>query len=156
MVGAIAGGLLFGWASDRIGRRRAMAVAATGAALMVPLWAFAPNTVLIVLGAFCMQFMVQGAWGVVPAHLNELTPGPLRGFFPGFAYQLGVLCSSSITYFEALLGEHMTYATAMGSLAALVSLTAAVTIGLGPEAKGVSFRRTNDGAVQAADEQPLG
>jgi SHS family lactate transporter-like MFS transporter len=142
MVGAIAGGLLFGFVSDRIGRRRAMAIAACGAVLIVPLWVFAPSTPLIVLGAFCMQFMVQGAWGVVPAHLNELTPGPLRGFFPGFAYQLGVLCSSSVTYIEALLGEHMTYAVAMGTLAAGVSLAAALAVSLGPEAKGVSFRKT--------------
>jgi SHS family lactate transporter-like MFS transporter len=140
MVGAIAGGLLFGWISDRIGRRRAMTVAALCAALAVPLWVFAPSTPLIVLGAFLMQFMVQGAWGVVPAHLNELSPGPLRGFFPGFAYQLGVLCSSGITYIEALLGEHMTYASAMGILAAAASGTAAVIIWLGPEARGISFR----------------
>jgi SHS family lactate transporter-like MFS transporter len=148
MVGAIAGGLLFGWISDRIGRRRAMAIATIGAVLVVPLWVFAPTTPVIVIGAFCMQFMVQGAWGVVPAHLNELTPGPLRGFFPGFAYQLGVLCSSSIVYLEARLSEHMTYAVAMGTLAAGVSIAAAVAVSLGPEAKGVSFRKAPDGVSE--------
>jgi len=141
MIGAIAGGLVFGFFSDRVGRRRAMATAAVCGALLVPLWVFAPSTPLIVLGAFLMQFMVQGAWGVIPAHINELSPGPLRGFFPGFAYQLGVLVASSITYIEAVLGEHFTYASAMGGLAAALLLLGAVVITLGPEAKGVSFRK---------------
>jgi len=142
MVGAIAGGLLFGFISDRRGRRGAMVTAALCGALLVPLWVFAPSTPLIVVGAFAMQFMVQGAWGVIPAHINELSPGQLRGFFPGFAYQLGVLLASSITYIEAVLGEHFTYAQAMGILAAAMLLTAAVVIALGPEAKGVSFRKS--------------
>ncbi len=141
MLGAIGGGLSFGLLSDRIGRRRAMVGAALGGLLVVPLWVFAPSTPLIVLGAFLMQFMVQGAWGVIPAHLNELSPGSLRGFFPGFAYQLGVLAASSITYIEAVLGEHFSYAQAMGLLAAAVLLIDALVIALGPEAKGVSFRK---------------
>ncbi len=139
MLGAISGGLLCGLLSDRAGRRRAMATAAMCGALLVPLWVFAPTTALIVAGAFLMQFMVQGAWGVIPAHINELSPGPLRGFFPGFAYQLGVLFASSITYIEALLGEHFTYAQAMGLLASSVLVLAALVIMLGPEAKGVAF-----------------
>src|SRR5262249_40631364 len=141
MVGAIVGGLVFGFWSDRVGRRRAMATAALGALLVVPLWIAAPGAVLIGLGAFLMQFMGQGAWGVIPAHLNELSPGALRGFFPGFAYQLGVLCASSITFFESLLGEHFTYAQAMGALAAAVMLGGAIVIFLGPEAHGVTFRK---------------
>jgi SHS family lactate transporter-like MFS transporter len=141
MLGAIGGGVLCGLLSDRIGRRRAMVSAALMGVLVVPLWVFAPNTPLIVLGAFLMQFMVQGAWGVIPAHLSELSPGQLRGFFPGFAYQLGVLIASIITYVEALLGEHFTYAQAMGLLAATVLLADALVIALGPEAKGVSFRK---------------
>jgi SHS family lactate transporter-like MFS transporter len=142
MIGAIAGGVLFGLFSDRSGRRRAMATAALCGVLLVPLWVFAPSTPLIVAGAFLMQFMVQGAWGVIPAHINELSPGPLRGFFPGFAYQIGVLIASSITYIEALLGEHFTYAQAMGLLAAGMLFIAAIVIALGPEAKGVSFRKS--------------
>jgi SHS family lactate transporter-like MFS transporter len=144
MLGAIGGGVSFGLLSDRIGRRRAMVSATLAGVLLVPLWVFAPSTPLIVLGAFLMQFMVQGAWGVVPAHLNELSPGALRGFFPGFAYQLGVLAASSITYIEALLGEHFTYAQAMGLLATAVLLIDALVIALGPEAKGVSFRRSRE------------
>jgi SHS family lactate transporter-like MFS transporter len=141
MIGAIVGGILFGLFSDRSGRRRAMATAALCGVLLVPLWVFAPSTPLIVAGAFLMQFMVQGAWGVIPAHINELSPGPLRGFFPGFAYQIGVLIASSITYIEAVLGEHFTYAQAMGLLAATMLFIAAIVITLGPEAKGVSFRK---------------
>jgi SHS family lactate transporter-like MFS transporter len=141
MVGAVLGGVLFGLLSDRFGRRRAMVAAALGGLLFVPLWVFAPSTLLIVAGAFMMQFMVQGAWGVIPAHLNELSPGALRGFFPGFAYQLGVLAASSITYIEAVLGEHFTYAQSMGLLAAGVLAGGAVVIVLGPEARGVSFRK---------------
>ncbi len=145
MVGAIAGGVLFGLFSDRHGRRRAMVTATLCGVLLVPLWVFAPNTPLIVLGVFLMQFMVQGAWGVIPAHINELSPGSLRGFFPGFAYQFGVLLASSITYIEAVLGEHFTYAQAMGLLAAALLLIAALVIGIGPEAKGVSFRKVQAG-----------
>ncbi|MFI5306317.1 MAG: MFS transporter [Polyangiales bacterium] len=141
MLGAIAGGLTFGWLSDRHGRKRAIATAAVGAALMVPLWVFAPSTPLIAVGAFAMQFMVQGAWGVVPAHLSELSPAAVRGFFPGFAYQLGVLCSASVTYLEALLAEELTYAKAMGLLALCVSLLSAAAVAVGPEARAISFRK---------------
>jgi len=83
--------------------------------------------------------MVQGAWGVIPAHINELSPGALRGFFPGFAYQLGVLASSSVAYVEARLAERFSYAAAMGILAAVVLLVGAIVIAVGPEAKGVAF-----------------
>ena len=83
MLGAIAGGLIFGYFSDRKGRRRSMVTALSLGILLIPLWMFAPNLPLIFLGAFLMQFMVQGAWGVIPAHINELSPDQLRGMFPG-------------------------------------------------------------------------
>jgi SHS family lactate transporter-like MFS transporter len=139
MVGAIAGGLLFGHLSDRWGRRRAMVAAIALAFLLVPLWIMAPARALVIAGAFGMQFAVQGAWGVIPAHINELSPPSLRGFFPGFAYQVGVLCASSITYVEALLAEHFSYAQSMGMLAGAVLLLGAVVVALGPEAHGVAF-----------------
>ena len=139
MAGAIFGGLAFGWYSDRRGRRRAMVTATLLAALLTPLWILAPNLSLIALGAFLIQFMVQGAWGVIPAHINELSPASLRGFFPGFAYQLGVLCASSIGYVEAVLGEHFSYAPSMGILAATALLAGAAVIALGPEAHAVKF-----------------
>ncbi len=141
-IGAVIGGLCFGYYSDRRGRRRSMITAALCALLMVPLWIAAPSAALIALGAFLMQFFVQGAWGVVPAHINELSPGNIRGFFPGFAYQIGVLIASSITYIEAVLGEHFTYAQSMGVLASMVMVGGAIVIFFGPEAHGVPFRKT--------------
>jgi MFS transporter, SHS family, lactate transporter len=142
MTGAICGGVTFGWYSDRKGRRWAMITAALLGIIAIPLWVFASKLALISAGAFVMQFMVQGAWGVIPAHINELSPSALRGFFPGTAYQLGVLIASNIGYVEAILGEHLKYATSMGALAALVLGIGALVIYLGPEAKGVSFTRT--------------
>ena len=143
MLGAIVGGLIIGYTSDRIGRRRSMITAALLAVCVIPLWVFAPNRALVMTGAFLMQFMVQGAWGVIPAHINELSPPLVRGFFPGFAYQIGVLIASSIGYVEALLGEHFTYAAAMGGLAAAVFILGSIVIGAGPEAKGISFVKSH-------------
>jgi SHS family lactate transporter-like MFS transporter len=139
MLGAIVGGLIIGNLSDRFGRRRSMIAAALLAVCVIPLWVFAPSSALVMVGAFLMQFMVQGAWGVIPAHINELSPPLVRGFFPGFAYQIGVLIASSIGYIEALLGEHFSYAAAMGGLAATVFIVGSIVIWAGPEAKGISF-----------------
>ena len=139
MVGAIVGGVLFGFFSDRIGRRRAMIIAVVLALLLIPLWIFAPSTWVIILGAFLMQFMVQGAWGVIPAHINELSPDAIRGFFPGFAYQIGVLCASSITYLQARFAQHFTYSVVMGASMAVVLVVGAIVIGFGPEKRGVMF-----------------
>jgi len=139
MFGALLGGLAIGFFSDKVGRKRAMVTAALGGLAVVPLWIAAPNIALIVAGGFLMQFFVQGTAGVIPAHMNELTPGNLRGFFPGFAYQIGVLCASTITYFEAVLGEHLTYAQAMGTMGAVVLLLGSFVFALGPENKGVAF-----------------
>src|SRR5262249_18716157 len=123
--------------------RRAMITSALAGIVVVPLWIAAPSTALVVLGAFLMQFCVQGAWGVIPAHINELSPGHLRGFFPGFAYQLGLAAAASIAFIEAVLAEHFTYAQSMGVLAAAVLGIGAIVIGLGPEAHGVTFRKTD-------------
>ncbi len=139
MVGAILGGLVFGLFSDRRGRRRSMVAAVIGAVVLIPLWIYAPTVGWLAVGAFLMQFMVQGAWGVIPAHLNELSPGALRGFFPGFAYQLGVLLASTVGYIEALMASRLGYAGALALLAAVVLLVGAVVIAAGPEAHGVSF-----------------
>ena len=146
MLGAIAGGLLFGFYSDRHGRRRAMVTAVIAALLLIPAWVMSSTVMLIVPAAFLMQFMVQGAWGVIPVHLSELSPGELRGFFPGFAYQLGVLFASSITLIEAVLAKHLTYAQSLGLLAGIVLLIGIPVIGLGPEARGVAFGRQPTGS----------
>ena len=142
MLGAMAGGLIVGFFSERLGRRRSMILAATAGLFVIPLWMFAPSEALVVTGAFLMQFCVQGAWGVIPAHINELSPPLVRGFFPGFAYQTGVLIASSVNYIEAVLGAHFTYAQAMGGLAAAVFVFASIAIWAGPEAKGVAFVRS--------------
>lgn len=138
-IGAICGGLTFGAYSDRIGRRRAMITAALLGVVAIPLWILSPTTVLLIAGGFAMQFMVQGAWGVIPAHINELSPGQLRGFFPGLAYQVGVLIASTISYIEPVLGERFSYTQSMGVLAAAVLSIGALVIYFGPEAKGVQF-----------------
>jgi len=144
MFGAICGGLAFGYFSDHKGRRRAMITAILLAAAVIPLWVFAPNLPLILLGGFLMQFMVQGAWGVIPAHINELSPDQLRGFFPGLAYQFGVLIASGSAYFEARMAHSMTftYAQAMGLFAATVLLLGALVVRLGPEEHRVEFGRS--------------
>lgn len=139
MIGALSGGIFFGHMSDRMGRRRSMLTAVTLAVVLIPLWILAPNFGVIAFGAFLMQFMVQGAWGVIPAHITELSPNQLRGFFPGFAYQLGVLCASSIGYIESSVGEHLTYSTSM-SLAMLVVIVCLwMIIKSGPEEHGKVF-----------------
>ena len=143
MVGAIIGGLLVGLYSDRYGRRRAMVTSALLAFLLIPAWVFAPTTAWIVVGGFGMQFMVQGAWGVIPAHTNELSPGALRGFFPGLAYQLGVLIAAGSATVEAALTRHFTYAQAMGGFAAVSFLLGAVVILAGPEAHRVRFGKAS-------------
>ena len=138
-VGAIAGGIIFGHYSDRIGRRRSIITALILAILCIPLWAFAPTIPLLILGAFLLQFMVQGAWGVVPAHINELSPNSVRGFLPGFAYQVGILIAGSVVYIEPLLAEHMTYAKAMAVTALIVFAGGAFATWLGRERPGVLF-----------------
>jgi SHS family lactate transporter-like MFS transporter len=139
MVGAILGGLLFGHLSDLHGRKKMMALAVILAIVLIPLWLLANGSFLISLGAFGMQFMVQGAWGIIPAHINELSPGSLRGFFPGFAYQIGVLIASAIVYVEALLAQYVSYSTSMEILAGSVLVLAAIVILAGPEARGIHF-----------------
>ena len=106
---------------------------------VIPCWAFSPTLGLILLGAFLMQFMVAGAWGIVPAHINELSPGAVRGFFPGMAYQLGILISSASAYLEARMAQHMSYAQAIGLFAAMALALGAVVVRSGPEAHRVSF-----------------
>jgi MFS transporter, SHS family, lactate transporter len=139
MVGAITGGIVFGHISDRIGRRRAIVIALVLAILVIPIWAYAPSVAVLVAGAFVMQFMVQGAWGVIPAHITELSPDSVRGFLPGFAYQCGVMLASSVPYIEPLIAEHTTYANSMAVIAATVFAGGAIAAWFGRERGGVVF-----------------
>src|ERR1700728_3544800 len=104
-IGALLGGILFGTWSEKIGRRKAIVTAALLSIPVIPLWAYSHTVLMLALGGFLMQFMVQGAWGVIPAHLNELSPPAVRGTFPGFAYQLGNLLASRNAVLQAKLVE---------------------------------------------------
>lgn len=139
MIGAIIGGVLTGLYSDRIGRRRAMITALAIAILLIPLWAYSPSVSLLYLGAFLMQFMVQGAWGVIPAHLAELSPDSVRGFLPGFAYQCGVLLSSSVVWIQAIYAQRTNYAAAMAFTAVTVFTAAIIATAVGRERRGTEF-----------------
>ena len=138
-VGALVGGIVFGLISDRYGRRRSMVAALLLAVLAIPLWAYAPTTGGLVLGACLLQFMVQGAWGVIPAHITELSPDSVRGFLPGFAYQCGVLLAGSVAYIEAVFAQRTSYANAMALTALTVFVVAAVVAALGPERRAARF-----------------
>jgi len=128
MVGAVLGGLAFGYYSDRSGRRRSIMTAIGCALVVVPFWIAGLSPLATLFGVFLMQFFVQGAWGVIPAHINELSPGHLRGFFPGFAYQI-----------ESTLGEMFTYREAMGGLVAAVLVGGFLVTWFGSEAHGITF-----------------
>jgi SHS family lactate transporter-like MFS transporter len=138
-IGAILGGILFGHLSDKWGRRRAIISAFILGAMVIPVWAYAPNQFLLVVGAFMMQFMVQGAWGVIPAHLAELSPNSVRALLPGFAYQCAGLIASSVVYIEAVYAQKTSYATAMALTAISVFTLASIMAALGRERHGHTF-----------------
>jgi MFS transporter, SHS family, lactate transporter len=142
--GALLGGILFGTWSERIGRRRAIVIAALLAIPVIPLWAYSHSVVMLAAGGFLMQFMVQGAWGVIPAHLNELSPPAVRGTLPGFAYQIGNLLSSRNSVIQAKLAETRyggSFAPVLAWTVLLIaSLVALVTI-CGRERRGADLTK---------------
>src|SRR3984893_10613821 len=140
-VGAIIGGISFGSLSERFGRRRIIIIAAVLSLVVLPLWAFAASAVWLAIGAFLMQVMVQGAWGVIPVHLNELSPDDARGTFPGFVYQLGNLIASFNATLEAGIAAHYggNYALALAIVAGTVAVAIRILTAFGIEAKGVAF-----------------
>ncbi|HEY7898703.1 MAG TPA: MFS transporter [Gemmatimonadaceae bacterium] len=145
-VGAITGGLLFGALSQRVGRRKAIVFGALISLPIIPIWAFSATPVLLGIGAFLMQVAVQGAWGVVPVHLNELSPDEVRGTFPGFAYQLGnLLAAGNATIQAGFAADHGgNYALALGLVAAIAAVVIAALTYFGPEQHGVRFGGAND------------
>jgi SHS family lactate transporter-like MFS transporter len=145
-VGALLGGILFGTWSEKIGRRRAIVIAALLAIPVIPLWAYSHTVPMLALGGFVMQFMVQGAWGVIPAHLNELSPPAVRGTFPGFAYQLGNLLSSRNVVIQAKLAEQRyggTFAPVLAWTVLIIAALVAVVTGSGRERRGIDLSNTS-------------
>ena len=145
-IGALLGGILFGTWSERIGRRKAIVIAALLAIPVIPLWAYSHTVPMLALGGFLMQFMVQGAWGVIPAHLNELSPPEVRGTFPGFAYQLGNLLSSRNVVIQARLAENRyrgMYPPVLAWTVVLVATLVAVVTWSGRERRGTDMTDTN-------------
>src|SRR6201992_74171 len=135
-VGAIAGALVIGHYSDRLGRRLAILLALAICAVSIPLWAFGSTIAMLALGSFVMQFGVQGAFGVIPAHLNELSPSSVRSLFPGVVYQLGMLLGAPSVCIEYALQRHFGYRWALTGFEALVIVGLMVIYALGPERRG--------------------
>jgi MFS transporter, SHS family, lactate transporter len=145
-VGMICGGTVVGYLSQHWGRRRVIILSATFGMLLIPLWIFAPSTALLVVGGFLIQFMVQGAWGVVPVHLNELSPPDFRGTFPGLAYQLGNFAAAYAAQQQAWLAtnffganENPNYALTMALVQCFVFLAIILLAAIGPEKHGREF-----------------
>ncbi|WP_038787149.1 MFS transporter [Burkholderia pseudomallei] len=143
-IGAIVGGLTFGWLSERIGRRRAIFIAAMIALPVLPLWAFSTGALALAAGAFLMQISVQGAWGVIPVHLNEISPDEIRATFPGFVYQLGNLLASGNATLQAQFAvDHgNNYGMALAAVAGIVAVVICVLIVFSRERRGIDMTQT--------------
>jgi MFS transporter, SHS family, lactate transporter len=139
-IGAIVGAVLVGQLSEKIGRRYAVMAALTLCLLSIPAWAFGSTLLALVLGSYFMQTGVQGAFGVIPAHLNELSPDAIRGLFPGFVYQLGVLFASPVLPVQNLLQRRFGYPWALASFEGCVIVCLLLIFGFGPENHGRNFK----------------
>ena len=149
-IGAILGGLLFGSISQRLGRRYAIVLGAVLSLLVLPLWAYSATPVMLALGAFLMQFLVQGCWGVVPAHLNELSPQDSRATFPGTVYQLGNLFAAVNLPLQAAMARSLgSYAISLVIVAGLAALGVAVLALAGREARDVDMQLAAEHAAKA-------
>ena len=138
-VGAVIGAVIFGWFSERIGRRYSMLAALAVAVVVMPWWAFGATLAAVAAGAFVMQMGVQGAWGIIPVHLNELSPAMVRGLLPGFTYQIGILLAAFTPSIEFALQKRLGYAWALTSFELVVIAALAVMLVFGGERRGRSF-----------------
>ncbi|ANC39972.1 MFS transporter [Hafnia alvei] len=142
-IASIIGGVFFGVLSEKIGRKKAIIIAAALALPVIPLWAFSGGSLMLGIGAFLMQFMVQGAWGVIPTYLNELVPANTRAVLPGFVYQLGNLIASVNATLQATIAEShgQNYGLAMAIIAGSVAVAIIVLISFGRDTQGASLGR---------------
>ncbi len=145
-VGAILGAVAFGSLSEKMGRRYAIMGALLLCLLSIPAWAFGQTLIALVLGSLFMQTGVQGSFGVIPAHLNELSPDAIRGLFPGFVYQLGVLVASPVLPVQNLLRQHLGYPWALASFEFATIISLLLIFGFGPEQRGRNFRARSTSA----------
>jgi len=143
-IGAICGGLFFGWVSEKIGRKRAIFIASLIALPVLPLWAFSSTPMLRALGAFLMQISVQGAWGVIPVHLNEISPDEIRATFPGLVYQLGNLIASVNGPLQSKIAEihGNNYALVMAVVIGIVAVVICVLIPFSRERRGIDMTQS--------------
>ena len=138
-VGAVIGAIIFGALSQRLGRRKGM-IAALGMCLVViPWWAFGGSVPMLILATVLMQMGVQGAWGVIPVHLNELAADSARGLMPGLTYQLGILLASPTNNIEFALRQRYGYQWALAGFELVTIVTLALLLWRGAEAHGKSF-----------------
>jgi len=140
-VGAVVGAILFGLLSQAAGRRKGMLAALALSLLVIPVWAFSGSLTVLVVGAFVMQMGVQGAWGVIPVHLNELSADAARGLMPGLAYQLGILFASPTNSIEYALRHRFGYEWALASFEIVTIVSLAILLLGGTEAHGREFVR---------------
>jgi len=144
-VGSVIGAIVFGLLSERIGRRYSMLCALGLSLLIMPAWAFGGTLIVLALGAFVMQMGVQGAWGIIPVHLNELSPAHVRGLLPGFTYQIGILLAASTPTVEFALRDRLGYPWALTSFELVVITGLALLLIFGRENHGRSFLRDDTG-----------
>ncbi len=147
-LGAVVGAIIFGLLSERIGRRYTMLAALAVSLVIMPAWAFGSTLAVLAAGAFVMQMGVQGAWGIIPVHLNELSPDAVRGLLPGFTYQIGILLAASTPRVEFALRDHLGYAWALTGFELVVIAALALMLVFGTEKRGRSFVR--EGAAVTA------
>ncbi|USW55636.1 Putative major facilitator superfamily, MFS transporter superfamily [Septoria linicola] len=167
-TGACVGGTIIGYLSQWVGRRRAMVVSALISAMLIPAWILPTSLGGLSASGFMIQFFVQGAWGVIPIHLNELSPPAFRSSFPGITYQLGNMISSpSAQIVNAIAESHLirpasgvgddvpAYGPVMGVATAIIALGIAVTAAIGPEKRGSKFENAVIGGQTAVNVEKI-